>query len=221
MTAKSTKGVKICLVKGGATPTLALDDTTATAISNANPAVVTVTASTGVAVDDVVTVAGTGTPLDGGTYIVSAVTATEITLLGADLSAEAAAITPPAGTVINVYGAGQLECPCFSAWTFNPETPNTISVATFCDPSASIPSAVVGAGTVDIAGFIDITDTAYSELLAAVADGNERIFRILLPNNGAIVAKGVLSTLNWDIPLDGAQAYSGTIALSSRPVHLF
>jgi hypothetical protein len=112
-------------------------------------------------------------------------------------------------------------CLCLSELKFNSEKGATISVSTFCDPSASIPSASTTAGTVDIGGFVDVSTTDYAEIVAAEADGNERIFRIMLPGNGEIVFPAVIASLGWDIPLDGAMAWTAQLALGSRPRHLY
>ena len=220
MTAKSTKGVQICVVKGGATG-VNLGDITA--LTTAKPAVISVADTTGVAVGDVIQIpaGATGTSLDGKPFIVGVVAAnsTDLTLLGSDTTNNTF-IAAPAVDVIG-HPSTDMECLCFASLAFNAEAAQTVSVATFCDPTASIPGAVVGAGTLDFTGFVDVTTTEYVELLAMEADGAARTWRITLPGNGYIVFPGTLATFGWDIPLDGAVGYTGTIALGSKPRHLF
>lgn len=218
MTAKSTKGVKICVVKGG-TSGVNLGDITA--LTSANPAVATVADTTGLAVGDVVSIpaGATGTNLDGKSWIIGALTSTSLTFLGSDTTGETFTAAPTVDLI--GHAATDMECLCLSSLSFNPEQAQTVSVATFCDPTASIPGAVVGAGTLEFGGYVDVTTNEYKELMAMDADGKERIWRITLPGNGYIVFPGTLASFNWDIPLEGAVAYSGTLALGSKPRHLF
>ena len=68
---------------------------------------------------------------------------------------------------------------------------------------------------------MDITSPDYIAIVAAEADGKVHEFRITLPNNGYILFKGTVSSLNIDVPLEGAVAYSGQITLTSKPRHIF
>ena len=225
-TAYSSKGTKVCVLKGSATAT----SLTPTAISKAAPAVVTVASVTGLTVGDLVKFPDTTevgyagfSELAGKTYAISKITAVGNTfeLAGADTKASTGtlAATP---SISQYPSATSMLCLCLSSLAFNPESANSISTATFCDPSASIASQVVGAGTIDIGGFVDIADAGYKELIAAEADGKSRSWRITLGNNqGYILFDGVLSALSLDIPLDGAIAFNGTVALSSKYRHLF
>ena len=106
--------------------------------------------------------------------------------------------------------------------TVNSDQPGTIDVATFCDPTASIPSGVQAAGTFDFTGFVDVSATDYPELVKAVEAGDTRQLRIYLPgNNGYIVAPVKFSSISYDLPIDGAVGYAGSGVFSSKPVHLF
>lgn len=221
MAASSSKGVKICLVKDGATG----NSLTPTAASKAKPAVITVADVTGIVAGDVIKLPAAATGLseiDGKDWIVGSVDsgANTFTLLGSDTTASTGAFA--AGTMTH-YGSTDMVCLCLSSLSFNPEEATSVSVATFCDPTASIPGAVVGAGTVDIAGYVDVTSADYQELLKAslASPAHEYTWRILLPGNGYITFPATIGTLNWDIPLEGAIGYSGTFALGSKPRHLF
>lgn len=212
--AKSTKGLQVYMTRGDATPAAVVP----TAITSAAPAVVTVvnTQADGQIADCVLT----GFPeLDGKAFVIASATGTEVTLLGSDTSDSTGLLD--ASPVINVYNESDLELMCWSSLTPNVDEPGTVSVATYCDPTASIPSAVVEAGTISFAGFVDILDPAYSELLAAEEDGLERILRINLPSNGYIMAQGVVSSVTWDLPIDGAIGYTGTFTLSTKLRHIY
>jgi hypothetical protein len=178
--------------------------------------------TSGIHAGDVVRIppGGTGFPeLDNRIWVVGTVTSGKFTLLGTDLSNTAGVLA--ADPVIYSYANDQMVCLCLSDFKANPEKKTTVSVATYCDPSASIPSATTTAGTIDIGGFVDIEAADYKELLLAEEDGVERVFRINLPNNGSIVFPAIIASLNWQIPLEGAIAYEGELALGSRPRHLF
>jgi len=112
-------------------------------------------------------------------------------------------------------------CLCLSSLTFNMDEAGTISTATYCDPSASIPSAVQSAGSLSFAGFVDIKSVDYAELLLAQDDGIQRIVRIMLPGNGYLIAPINFSSIGWDLPLDGAIGYTGSGVLASKMRHLF
>jgi predicted secreted protein len=81
--------------------------------------------------------------------------------------------------------------------------------------------SVVQAGTVDFGGYVDISENDYKELLKLEDTQEETVWRITLPNNGYIVFPAVISQITWDIPLEGAVAYSGTAVLKSEAEHLF
>jgi hypothetical protein len=219
MAASSTKGVSVCMTK-----TAAVGKTlTVTAVSKAKPAVVTAAAH-GLVAGDIVVFPASATGIaevDGKSFVVGApIDATTFTLLGADTTGATGTFAAGANKP-TAYATADMECLCWSSLGFNPESPSTISVATFCDPSAQIASSTTGAGTVDFGGYVDITSPDYIAIVAAEADGKAHEFRITLPNNGYILFKGTVSSLNIDVPLEGAVAYSGQITLTSKPRHIF
>jgi len=214
---KSTKGLTV-FMSGTTTPAKVVP----TGISKAAPAVVTVADSTGMADGQVVSIIGSGFPeLDGQLFIVGGLTATEFTLIGSDTTASTGTIgtTPEA---VYVDDAKDMVGLCLSTIGINAETATPISVATFCDPTASIPGAEAGAGTLDLGFYVDIQSDGYKALLAAEADGNERIFKITFPGNGDLVMRGIVSSVTiTDIPLDGSAAVTAQVTLSSKPKHRF
>lgn len=214
MAAKSTKGVEIFISKGTATPT----NVTYTAITKAKPAVVTGT-TTGLNDGDVVHVAGTGmASLDGKYFTVANKSATDFELAGSDTSGETVAGT---GGKIEQYSQGDLIKLCLSSLTINAEEPSVISTATYCNPSASVPSQVVSAGTINFGAYVDTASADYLQLLEAEEDGKARVMRITLPGNGYLIAPVTVSSMSWDLPIDGAISVSGTMVLGSKFRHAF
>lgn len=216
MTAKSTKGLQVHMNKAAVVPTTVVP----TAITKAKPAMVTVVSTTGMVMGELVTMVDTGfTELDGKTFVIGAVTATSFTLLGTNLTNSAGVLgaTPKA----NYYKAADMVLLCLSALTPNVNEPGTVSTATFCDPTTSIPSAVNEAGTITMTGYVDITSPDYQEILAAEADGLVRGLRVTLPSNGYLVAPITVSTVTWDLPTDGAQGFTANCVMGSKMKHVF
>lgn len=220
MAAKSSKGVKICIVKDGVTGTPV---TTVTAVSKAAPAVLTVTGGTAKPGDIIfLPAAATGfSEIDGKYWVAGpATTATSIDLVGSDTTAATATFTAGANPPVQ-YLATDMECLCLSSIGFNPGSPSTISTATFCNPTGSIASQVVEAGTVDFAGYVDVSTAEYKALDALYNSGNVVTVRVELPGNGYILFSGTVSAFNLSVPIDGAISYSGSITLDAKPRHLY
>jgi hypothetical protein len=216
MPAKSAKGLTICITKGGVTPT----DLAPTAITQAKPAVVTCT-TTNVQDGDIVIPKNTGmTSLDNKMFIVANKSATDLELLGSDTSKDGVFTT--GGTEkLEHYQKTDMVCLCLASISITADTPGTVEVGTYCNPSASLPSAAASAGTLDFSGYVDITDPDYQELLKAVDDANQRFLRIMFPNNGFVVFPVTFSNITWDLPLEGAIGYSGSAVLGTNARHLF
>lgn len=218
MTARTSRGVEIHIVRGGATPT----ELTATDATLAKPSTISVADTTGMVEGDIVVLAANSTSIpeiDGRSWIVNNITATSFDLVGSDAASSTGAFV--AGDPIDWYAATDLIKLCLSGMTFNPESAETIGVGTYCDPTATLPSESVAAGTVDLTGYVDVTDTGYIELLEADTDRDTRIFRVTLPSNGYLMFTGILGGLNIQVPLDGAISYTASVALTTKPRHLF
>ena len=218
--AKSTAGTKICVVKDGATTGVSV---TPTGASKAAPCEIT-TASTGTLKNgDLIWIPAAGTGLsevDGKFWIVTNLVAdTSFDLLGSDTTASTG--TFAAGTGIVGHGDTDMQCLCLSSISFNRDQPDTISTATFCDTTSSIPGSATSAGSVDFGGYVDVTDADYVELLKLEKSGKDTAFRVTLPNNGYIVFDAIINQVTVDIPLEGAVAYSGSATLKSAARHLF
>ena len=221
MTARNSKGVTVCVTKGSATATPFTPTAIAKSVTAGDNRVhIAITPTTNYKAGDLIKIPAGGTgfaDLDGKTWTIGAVDANGITLNGTTYTAGTLAVAP----TVDHYAASDMVCLCLSDLKFSAEKGTTVSVATFCDPSASIPSASTTAGTVDVGGFVDVTTNDYKEIVAAELDGAERIFRVMLPSNGEIVFPAIVSTLGWDVPIDGAVAWTAQLALGSRPRHLF
>lgn len=203
-TAISTKGIKIKLVKADATPL----ELVPTAISAAKPAVVTVADSTGASVGDVVEMGTVGfEELDGKMFVVSALTATEITLLGSDTTDTTGVLA--ASPTMKVYPQADEVILCLSGIDVAAGSVGTIDTSTFCGPE-TLPGAEQ-LGTITIDGYTNKDSAGLAELIKADADGVARIFKIELPQDqGYYVGKVALSGLSYGIPLEGALSYTLT-----------
>lgn len=225
MAAYSTKGQAAYVLKGSATAA----SLTPTAITKAAPAVVTVTSTTGLTVGDLVTIPATGAvgatgfpEIDGKSWVIGSIpNATTFTLLGSDTTGSSGSLAG-SPSISHFATSSKMVSTCFSDITLNPEAPNQVSVATFCDPSATITSQVVGAGSVDISGFVDVSDAGYKELDLARNDGLARKMVVKLGSSqGYIMLEGTVALLTPLMPLDGGYGFKGTINLSTKYRHLY
>jgi len=218
MSAKSSKGLKICITKGGSAATPAVPS----AVSQAKPAAVTLADVTTIVTGDIIVAKNTGFPeLDGKSWVAGTVDSSgkTVELLGSDTTNSTGVLaTSP---TMEHYPVSTMECLCLSSLTMNADEPGTTDVGTYCDPSASLPSAAVSAGSLSFAGFVNVKDSDYIELLAAADDGIQRFIRIMLPDNGYLIAPVTFSSIVWDLPLAGAIGYSGTAVLGSKLRHVF
>jgi hypothetical protein len=213
MAAKNSKGIQVCITGDvAATPAK-----TITAIAaGTKPNSVDVTATGTYVIGDVVKFGDVGyASLSNKSFPVTALSTGGFEIGNVSLGSGGLAATP----TVEHFDASDFTCLCLSSIGIQSETPATISVATFCDPTASIPGSSGAAGTLNFAGFVDVTAKDYPALVAAVEDGKERIIRISLPGNGYITAPLTISSLTWDLPLDGAIGFSGSATLAAKAKH--
>lgn len=224
--AKSSKGVAMYLSVGKAT----VGTTKPTAITKADPAEVTAPAPSGgppFALNQIVYCRDTGfTELDDLYFVIDTLVedATPavigFTMLGADTTDSTGVLGPLAE--MDVYDNSDLVKMCLNNFAFNLETPGTIPAGTYCNPTATLPATATGVGSATLGGWIDVDDPAYKELLKAEADGEKRVFAIVLPlEQGQIVAALTITGITWDIPLEGGMAFTATGTLAAKPRHLF
>lgn len=208
----STKGLKLMLENEGSTAIALVP----TAITKAKPAEVTVanTLKDG----DIVTAVDTGfEELDGRQFVVGSSTTSKFTLVGSDTTASTGTLkTAPKMTAVAAAEFTEL---CASEVSIDNNQPSTISVATFCDLYASVPSTVVDLGNATISMYHDITSAGFQLLEKASESGNKKTFFIKFPHNsGTFLIQGTVSSFAiTDLPLDGAAAWQATLALSSKP----
>lgn len=213
MAAKNTKGVQICMT-GAASGAPAKTATGIAAGTKANS--VDVTASGTYAIGEIVKFNDVGyASLNNRSFAITALSTGGFEIGNVTLGSGTLSATP----TFEHFEDADLTCLCLSSISIQEGQPKTISVSTFCDPSASIPGTGGDAGTLSFAGFVDTTAKDYPALVAAVEDGLERVIRITLPGNGYITAPLIISNLTWALPLDGAIGFSGSATLSTKAKH--
>jgi hypothetical protein len=212
--------------KGSAASSAEIDVTLITA---AKPAVVTLSAITDLSAGDLIKISGTTLPeLDGKTFVIGTVTTTgdpvgTVELKGADLTGATIPGTIPATAKATVLKkATDLLLMCLASISIDSGTPGTVSVATYCEPTASLPAIAQEAGTMTLEGWIDPTDPGYVEILAAEIDGLPRTLDIKLPGSmGDIVADITVSSVAFNLPIDGGLGFSASAVLAAKPIHRF
>jgi hypothetical protein len=214
MSATTTIGLRTFLTKAAAVP----DQLVPTAISAAKPAVVTVVGATAVP-GDLAFVKNTGfRELDNRWFVVGTATATSIELIGSDTTGTAGVLG--AAPEMEIYARADMVEMCLS--TVDPAVPaaGTTSVGTFCDPSATVP-AVAQAGTLTLTGFVEL-QAYYDELNMAANDGIARTLMVELPQSlGHIVVPATLSSIGWQLPIDGGIGFTVSGAMATKPRHLY
>lgn len=220
MTARSSKGITICMT-GDNSASTSFTELAITGVSKTAKAELTV-AGSAASPGDIISIAGTGfTELDGKVFVVDAAsTPTKIIVVGADTTASVGTLVP-ATAKVKVFEKKDETCLCLSSISLASDTPGTVSVATYCEPTATLPSSVYSAGTLTFTGYVDVASTDYPALLKAAEDSRQRYIRISLPQNGYLIFPFTLSSISYDLPIDGAVSFTGTGALGSKAVHRF
>lgn len=216
MTVVSTKGLRIWMSEAGAAP-VALEPT---AITEAEPPVITVASTTGMANGDIVQFSATGFPeLDGKTAVVGGLTGTTFQAIGLDTTGSAGVLGPD--PVASYYAAGSMCELCLGTIEFGDSAGSPVSVATFCNPIASVPGNPQPA-SVTLGGYVDAEDECYGEMLQAVRDGLPRQIKIDLPGgNGYFYTTMLFGSKNYAIPLEGAVGFTFTGTQSTDLEHLY
>ena len=156
MTAQSTEDVSIWITTG--TPT---KDTVASA-TKAAPSVVTVSAAAEAYVEgDLVLIYETESDNLNGVWCAGNPSGTQFTALSSNTVNDTVTVSKG---FVDHYLQDDLTKLCLSAININGTEPNTISVATFCEPTATIDSQVQEAGTLTMEGYVDVTSSDYPAL---------------------------------------------------------
>lgn len=218
MTAVSTKDVNIYFSKTAGTAVTA-DAPAGTSGSEASMAV---SGGTGSALD-ALKIRGTGINSIDQACMAKETFGDSLTLLGIDGGFTSAKVP----TTLQVFGENDWIKLCLSELSINSNDPNTVSVATYCNPQAVMESAVQEAGTFGFGGYMSTCDTDYPELYRLCADQSEVLILIDLGNvddckQGYLLAEGVCSSnMAWSLPLDGAIEYSGSVLLQNKFRHFW
>ena len=213
MTAQNTSNVSFYLTTGvGQTAQMS------SAPVQGKPTPVTVS-TTGLADGDIAVCSNTNWQSVDAVQIIDNWSATGFNLLGCDSTRESE--QSQAGTVL-AYSADDMTKLCPSTWTDTTNTPSTINVGTFCDPTATVAGQAVDAGTMEIAGYVDVCTDDYKALYEAYDFADQRYLKISLgEDQGYLVAPVVAVSMNWDIPLEGAVAYTISFVKNSATKHRF
>lgn len=169
---------------------------------------------------DVVVCSGTNWGSVDRVQIASNVQASTFDLLGCDSTRESAG-TAVAGSFQH-YDVTKMTKLCPSSFTDNSTTPGSVSVATFCDPSQTIPSPTTDAGSATLEGYVDVCDADYQALYEAYEMQDQRYLKIDLGDAGGYLIMPVTAvSMNWDLPIDGAVSYSIEFIKGSATKHAF
>lgn len=215
MSIVSTKGLIVKMTAASHT-NLSL---TPTAISTADPPVITVADTTGATDGDLVQFSNTGFPeLDAKMAVVGSLTGTTFTAVGIDTSSSTGSLG--ASPSAEVWKKSEMVSLCLSEIAIDAPEPATIDISTFCNPGASLPGNPTP-GSVTLNGFVDITETGYQELLAAETDSAARALSIAIPNNGELVGVIIIGSVSFDLPIEGASGFSAASSMSVALKHRF
>ena len=207
---------------------------TPTAITKAQPAVVTCVASAALP-NQVVYCLNTGFPeLDGQYFLVGDdSTATSITLIGSNTTNSKGTLTvdvdePPQ---IAVYVEGVDAFPlCVSTFSYDAGITQSVSVATFCDPTATIPGALSDASAT-FAGYTSPRDHGYRALLDSAHKQDKRIIYIRVPpapgqpasatQSGVIVLEGTINSYKETYDIGQAISWTSGMVLTRASKQLW
>jgi hypothetical protein len=217
MAAKNTQKVRMCLTPAESTTTLTPTAITSIASIDGKPEGVMVATAIVPQVGEVVKFNDVGfASLNNKSFVVTGVTSPGFSIGNVILGSGILSAAP----TIDHYADSDMDCICLSEFTISTAAPTVIDTSTYCG-SASIPSAKVEAGTAAAVGFVDVNDSGYLAVLAAVETGKEYILRVTLGENGYLVMPVTLSGLSWTLPLDGAQQYAFQFTFGAAPKHVF
>ena len=213
MTAHSTDTVTFWLTTG--TPTTGA---MTSAPTPGKPTKIVATTANG-ADGDIVVCSNTNWSSVDNVQIVSDWSNAGFDLLGCDSTRES--VAAKAGNIAH-YTADDMTKLCPSEFSDNSNTPSTQNVGTFCDPTQTIASPVVDAGTASISGYVDTCDEDYQALYEAFEFKDQRYLRIDLGEAGGYLIMPVTAlSMNWELPLDGAVSYTIEFVKGSATRHAF
>lgn len=219
MTAYNTKGTKIRLIKGSATPSN-LIPTAISQVAAGDPIEIAVADVTGVVIGQVVKITGTTYPeLDDKVFVVSDVDGVgntfDILNNNIDLSASTGNLAGATTPIAAYYLAADEVALCLSSIDIAAPSTNTIDTSTFCADSQLAGRATPG--TITMEGYADKSDAGVLELIKADDDAENRIFKLELSNDqGYLVGEIAFAGFGFTVPLEGAYGYTITGTQASR-----
>jgi len=217
----STRNLKVYLDDAAVISTLS--HPVISAVTAAKPAVVTVADETGFTAGDLVQVKGTGiAALDGKYFTVGTINsvAHTIELLGSDNSGGSTVVAATAE--LQDLPQGRAFIPfCINTLSRDVPAGETISVATFCDPEASVAGAPQGAGTLSWGGPIDFSDAGFCAMHKALEDGKPRRIRVEFPDNiGSMIMDIEINSYSESFELNAAGSWTGGAVVKTKPQYI-
>lgn len=213
----NVKGIRMFLYEGG----LSITPLVPTAISSANPPLVSVPDASGLVSGMPVTFNNTGfDELDGGTFVVGEVDelANTFTVLGADTTNTTGVISASPEAIL--YPDGDRVRLCLNSLEIAAPSVNQIDVSTYCEES-TMPGRTT-AGQVTMGGFVENNSAALAEIMRADEDGLERIFLIEMPSGqGYMIGAITFAGLGYTVPLEGAVGYTISGTQSQKIRYMF
>lgn len=222
MTAYSSKGVNVKIfdaLEFGAPATT--NKATITAVSAASPCVITYSGAKINNGDFVRISQRTGiADIDDKTFIASSTSTTSATLIGSNGTG---AVAIPGPIDIMPVAASTAIDACLTGIDFATVTPNTISIATFCDPALTIdgPDA---RGQMTVTGHAAEANAGYKRLAQIDRHGKDKPITIAveLPDSqGWVFQTGIVSSIDFDLPLDGVVGFTATIETFGNADHRY
>lgn len=184
---------------------------TATGCTKAKPAVVTLSAVTGLASGDVVRITGSGwKSIDGIPFTVGVVAASTVELLGSNTTAEVPAWVATASLV-----EPNITDICLATFSRTTPAAASIDVTTLCDTSRKKVGGLADTGTFTFDGYWDSTDPGYIALLTASLDQKERLMGVIMSDKSAMYFQGQITGMGESVGVDQAVTFTGTGSVNS------
>lgn len=211
----SSRGLKVYFDNGEATAVAA------TAISNAAPAVLTVSTAGGwedspAAVFGYGVVTGTGDArIDGKLWPLEiAADGSTATLIGSDLTDLAAPIT--AAITLQLFDWQEV---CFSTLTRDSPAAAEIDVTTLCDESRVTVAGLPANGTVTMSGFYDSVDPGYLFLIEARRSGADHWCVWKFRDGSSLYFPCIVTQLSESAGVDQAVAFQAAANVTGEPYY--
>lgn len=165
--------------------------------------------------------------LGRGWYLATGVGAGQLVATGSDTVGE----TWKAGETVTsqFWKDADLVEVCASSIDVQRSNATWIDAPTFCNRSQAVKSAVVEYGTVTFSGYVDVGSDTYKELHQAYITKGERFFGVIFGSTLAnaitskqnlVAMKGTVQSIDFEVPVDGAIAFTAEVKLASPAQHV-